>query len=119
MRFKPFAADADMPHFLERHSIDHFDFNQVRAQNHFWPKGKSSAEIQSALVEALENFKREGGPWPESEPRITRLKDGTPVTVTRDGGRIVQFFPIGGPGVTFFARQELEAVGRLLGRLPL
>jgi hypothetical protein len=41
------------------------------------------------------------------------------VTVTRDGGRIVQFFPIGGPGITFFARQELTAVGRLLGLLPL
>jgi hypothetical protein len=39
-RLQPFAAEADMPHFLERHSIDHFDFDQIRAQNHFWPKAR-------------------------------------------------------------------------------
>jgi hypothetical protein len=117
-RFGPFATEADMPHFLERHSIDHFDFGQIRAQNHFWPKLTSPEQIKEALVEALRNIKGEGRPILNNESRITRLANGTPVTVTWDSGRVVQFFPIGGPGVTFFARQELEAIGRLLGRLP-
>jgi hypothetical protein len=117
-RFAPFATEADMTHFLERHSIDHFDFAQVRAQNTFWPRGTTPARIQEALVETLELIRRNGDRFPPNEPRIYRLHDGTAVQVTRDAGEIVQFFPLDGPGVTAFTREEMNAIGRVIGRLP-
>jgi hypothetical protein len=117
-RFAPFANNADMEHFLQRHSIDHFDFAQVRASNSFFPKGTLPSRIQEGIVEALDFIRRSGDAFPDNSPRIHRLRDGTVVQIVRDSGTIVQFFPLDGPGVVSFTREELTAIGRFLGRIP-
>ena len=44
---------ANMPHFLERHTYDWFDFNQIANQQGFWPEGTTPADIAGYLEEAL------------------------------------------------------------------
>ncbi|HVQ16673.1 MAG TPA: hypothetical protein VMS40_23885, partial [Vicinamibacterales bacterium] len=117
-RFAPFANNADMEHFLQRHSIDHFDFAQVKASNSFFPKGTLPSRIQEGIVEALDFIRRSGDAFPDNSPRIHRLRDGTVVQIVRDSGTIVQFFPMDGPGIVSFTREELTAIGRFLGRIP-
>jgi hypothetical protein len=117
-RFAPFATDADMGHFLQRHSMDHFDFGQVKASNSFFPKGTLPSTIQDKIVEALDFVRRSGDAFPNSSARIYRLGDGLVVQIVRDSGTIVQFFPMEGPGVVSFTREELIAVGKFIGRIP-
>ncbi len=117
-RFAPFAKDADMKHFLERHSMEHFDFNGIKGSNSFYPKGTLASRIQEGIVEVLDIMRRNGDAFPENTKRIYPLRDGVVVQIVRDGGTIVQFFPLDGPGVVAFTREEMTAIGRLLGRLP-
>ena len=123
-RFSPYATDANMPHFLERHSPDHFDFKQIKSQNTFLPPGTTPADIQEALVDAVNQAKRAGDQWSTATQagklRVFKIENGrlagVTVQVTRDGGVFVQFFPLGGPGVVNFTREELTALGHFLGR---
>ncbi|PZS31581.1 MAG: hypothetical protein DLM61_08345, partial [Pseudonocardiales bacterium] len=117
-RFAPYATEANMPHFLERHSIEHFDFQQVGDQNTFWPEGTTTADVQESLVEALDMMRRNQDQFPPNKLRIYQLRSGVVVNVIRNNGEIVQFYPRHGPGVQHFSKQELTAIGRLLGRLP-
>lgn len=68
---------------------------------------------------------RKGAPLtPEEVQSGVRLAKDLPgggrtsVQVTRDAGEIVQFFPLDGPGVPTFSREEMTAIGRIIGRIP-
>jgi hypothetical protein len=122
--FAPFATEARLPHFLERHSIDHFDFQQIKTSNSYFPRGTTPADIEEAIVDTLQQVRRSGDRFPANELRIKTLDAppslaGVTVQIVRDGGRIVQFFPLDGPGILTFSRQEMIAIGKFLGHLPL
>ena len=74
-RFAPFANNADMEHFLQRHSIEHFDFAQSERATHF-PEGHAPEQIQDGIAEALDFIRRSGDAFPDNSPRFHRLATG-------------------------------------------
>jgi hypothetical protein len=118
-RLKPLANDVDLGHLSKRHSSEHFDFNDIKPDNQQWPKGTTPSQIQDKVAEAIDIMKKNGDKFPPNQKRILTLSDGTTVQILRsDADRIVQFFPLDGPGVRFYSRPEMTAIGKLFGFIP-
>lgn len=122
--FGPYADRANMAHFIERHTYDGFDFQQIKVENTFFPPGTSAADIQDGIERALAALKRRGDSFPSNFAKPVNIEGGPLgamlVQITRDGGEVVQFFPLqaGRADVVNFTREEMTGIGWFLGRLP-
>jgi hypothetical protein len=122
--FGPYADRANMAHFVERHTYDGFDFQQIKVENTFFPPGTTAADIQDGIERALAALKRRGDSFPSNTAKAVNIEGGALgemlVQITRDGGEVVQFFPLqaGRADVVNFTREEMTGLGWFLGRLP-
>ena len=122
--FAPFADRANMAHFIERHTYDGFDFNQIKIDNTFFPPGTTAADIQDGIQRALAALKKRGDTFPSNHATAINIEGGPLgemlVQITRDGGEVVQFFPlqVGRADVVNFSREEMTGLGWFLGRIP-
>ena len=124
-RFAP-AASADLPHFVERHTVEGFDFQGIKASNTMLPPGTTPAQISDGIATAMEQIRKNGDQFAHKSLRIETLRSGrlagVSVQIKRDLvngiSQIVQFFPIAGPRVVDFTREEMQAIGRFIGRFP-
>jgi hypothetical protein len=113
-----------MAHFIERHTYDGFDFNQIKIDNTFFPPGTTAADIQDGIQRALAALKKRGDTFPSNHATAINIEGGPLgemlVQITRDGGEVVQFFPlqVGRADVVNFSREEMTGLGWFLGRIP-
>ena len=123
-RFAPYANTANMPHFIERHTWEGFDFHQIARDNTFFPPGTTAADMQDGIARVLSQMRRAYDKFPYNEVRVYTIEggplDGLTVQIVRDDFEIVQFFPLETPGtnVINFSREELWGIGFFLNRLP-
>ena len=124
-RFAP-AASADLPHFVERHTIEGFDFQGIKASNTMLPPNTTPPQIVEGIATAMDQIRNNGDQFAHRSLRIETLRSGNltgvSLQIKRDlvngVSQIVQFFPIAGPRVVDFTREEMQAIGRFIGRLP-
>ncbi len=113
-------TEANMDHFLDEHTFDFFDFQKVGGSGmSMWPPGTTAGDIEASLADACAKLREPGA----TQPGFYR-----PVEVALDTGVVVrigvmgtppvirQFYPFAGPGIRYYASDELRAIGRLLGR---
>jgi hypothetical protein len=122
-RLAPFhwKAQANVPHFLDEHTYAFFDVNQIANSPNktFWPPGTTRAQVETWLVQALEQLRVEhrlgpiGKYW--SEPVLLPGTDIL-VQVGSNPTQFGQFFPISGEGILVYSNQELRLLARLFNR---
>jgi hypothetical protein len=109
---------ANMQHFLERHTLDHFDFAQIKNNQAFWPRGTTPTDIANHLQEALDIMRAKGIRLGHMQAVKVPLSNGivAQVGASIQGGvlTIGQFYPFDGRGVGFFVKSEMEAILRVL-----
>ncbi|HEU4326157.1 MAG TPA: hypothetical protein VFS21_23655, partial [Roseiflexaceae bacterium] len=109
-------AGINMPHFLERHTFECFDFGQIKANNTLWPKG---TDVGTLVDEALTYLDSQVPPVrlvPFANPPTTvPLSNGMTAQIGLNNSNVIgQFFPIPGSGAINFTRDEMNAFKNIL-----
>lgn len=107
-----------MNHFLERHTFEYVDFNQIKTANTSWPRGIDvSAMVEEALT-YLDNQVPPVRPVPFARPPIkVRLSNGIEVIIASNrSNEIGQFYPSANPSLAVidFTMDEMKAFKDIL-----
>ncbi len=111
-------SGANMPHFLDEHTYEYYDFANISAQQSFWPAGTSAQDVAGALEETIDSLRRSHTiVHPGFPDTSTATSKGISVQFGVRGAppyQIGQFFPLNGSGVETFVRAQLKAFRRIV-----
>lgn len=112
----PDYSIANIKHFLERHTYEFFDFDQIKGKQDFWPADTSADDVAGYLEEALDALRGQNppkilGPWQSEIIDISIGKVQVGASGTPGQIKIGQFFP---KDAFQLLKPEMEAIKRLL-----
>ena len=117
--------DINMQHILDKHTLEHFDFNNKQnlgtSVDMFKP-GTTQRQVMDYVDEALNKLrldKNKGIKYPmDNVPEKLKLKSGLEVFIgsrTVNGKRVIgQFYPVAGADMVSFSQNELKAIRKIL-----
>jgi len=116
-------SGANMPHFLDEHTYEYYNFANTGSSQSFWPAGTTAQDVAHILEETINELRRTStvvhpqtlpGGEPISVPLTSRsitvrfgVRGSAPYTIG-------QFFPRSGSGIENFNRDQLQAMAKIV-----